>query len=104
MTVRPARASDAAAIVAIYNEGIESRQATFVTRRHDAADVRSWLDARGPDLMAERENQVVGFAVVGDYSEVPVYHGVGEFAIYVAGAARGRGVGTRAARGAVRGL
>jgi L-amino acid N-acyltransferase YncA len=93
MTIRPAQAADAAEIAAIYNEGIESRQATFVTRRHDAADVARWLEAPGPQLVAERDGQVIAFAVVGDYSPVPAYHGVGEFAIYVAGSARGQGVG-----------
>jgi L-amino acid N-acyltransferase YncA len=93
MTIRPAQAADAAEIAAIYNEGIESRQATFVTRRHTAADVARWLEAPGPQLVAERDGQVIAFAVVGDYSPVPAYHGVGEFAIYVAGSARGQGVG-----------
>jgi L-amino acid N-acyltransferase YncA len=93
MTIRPAQAADAAEIAAFYNEGIESRQATFVTRRHTAADVARWLEAPGPQLVAERDGQVIAFAVVGDYSPVPAYHGVGEFAIYVAGSARGQGVG-----------
>jgi L-amino acid N-acyltransferase YncA len=93
MTIRPAQAADAAEIAAIYNEGIESRPATFVTRRHTAADVARWLEAPGPQLVAERDGQVIAFAVVGDYSPVPAYHGVGEFAIYVAGSARGQGVG-----------
>jgi L-amino acid N-acyltransferase YncA len=93
MTIRPAQAADAEAIAAIYNEGIESRQATFTTRPHDADDVARWLEAPGPQLVAERDGRVIAFAVVGDYSPVPAYHGVGEFAIYVAGSARGQGVG-----------
>jgi L-amino acid N-acyltransferase YncA len=91
--IRPAEPGDAEAIAAIYNEGIESRQATFVTRPRGAAEVQEWLQRRGPNLVAERDGQVVAFAVVGEYSEVPAYEGVGAFAIYVAGSAQGQGVG-----------
>jgi L-amino acid N-acyltransferase YncA len=91
--VRPAEPGDAEAIAAIYNEGITTRQATFVTEPRNAADVQGWLERRGPVLVAERDGDVVAFAVVNDYSDVPAYAGVGAFAIYVAGAAQGEGVG-----------
>jgi L-amino acid N-acyltransferase YncA len=90
---RPARPAGAAAIAAIYGEGIAGRGATFVTTVPAAENVRAWLRQRGPFLVAERDGRVVGWAAVTDYSDVPAYRGVGEFALYVAAAARGGGVG-----------
>lgn len=93
MTIRPAEPRDAPAIAAIHTEGIEGRGATFQTEPQDAEIVRAWLDGRGPFLVAEAGGDVVGWARVGDYSEFPPYADVGEFAIYVTAAARGRGIG-----------
>ena len=95
VAIRPARAGDAEAIVAIYGEGISGRGATFRTVWPTAADVEAWLRQRGPFLVAERAGRVVAFAAVSDYSDVPAYRGVGEFAIYVAGSAQGAGIGHR---------
>ena len=39
LKIRPATAADAAAVAAIYNEGIEDRLATFETRPREAGDV-----------------------------------------------------------------
>jgi L-amino acid N-acyltransferase YncA len=91
--VRPATSADAPVIAEIYNEGIAGRSATFVTEPRSAEEVRGWLVQRGPFLVAVEGDEVVGWAGVSDYSDVPAYRGVGEFAIYVAGGARGRGVG-----------
>jgi phosphinothricin acetyltransferase len=81
--------------VAIYAEGIEGRGATFVTSAPEPETVAAWLRRRGPFLVAERDGEVLGWAAVSEYSDVPAYRGVGEFAVYVAGAARGQGVGRR---------
>ena len=91
--MRQATEHDAEAIAKIYAEGIEGRGATFVTTPPEPETVRAWLRRRGPFLVAEREGEVVGWAAVSEYSDVPAYAGVGEFAIYVANRAQGRGVG-----------
>ncbi|HVE68323.1 MAG TPA: arsinothricin resistance N-acetyltransferase ArsN1 family A [Solirubrobacteraceae bacterium] len=91
--VRHAAEGDAAAIAAIYAEGIAGRGATFVTRPPEPETVAAWLRRRGPFLVAERDGEVVGWAAVSEYSDVPAYRGVGEFAIYVANRAQGAGVG-----------
>ena len=94
--IRPARPSDAAAIAAIYNEGIAGRQATFETRPRSTEDVAAWLDGRLPLLVAVADGgAVIGFARVTPYSDRCVYDGVGEHGVYVAEEARGRGVGQR---------
>jgi L-amino acid N-acyltransferase YncA len=93
MKVRPAEPGDAQAIADVYNQGIAERSATFVTEPRSAEQVRGWMVQRGPFLVAEEEGEVVGWAGLSDYSDVPAYAGVGEFAIYVGRQARGRGVG-----------
>ena len=94
--IRPATIADAAAIAAIYNEGILARTATFETDLRDAAERGRWLterNARFGVLVAEQAGAVVGWAGLAPYSSRPCYHGVADFSIYVARAARGQGVG-----------
>lgn len=93
--IRAAQESDAAAIAVIYNEGISERQATFETDLRLASDFLTRIASdRYPLLVAEIDQQIVGWAGIGPYSERPAYAGVAELSIYVAGAARGHGVGT----------
>lgn len=91
--IRPATRADAERIAAIYNQGIEDRDATFETAPRAAGDVMGWLVDRLPVLVAQDAGAVAGFARVGPYSERGVYEGVGEHAVYVARDARGRGLG-----------
>lgn len=95
MTVRSMAAADAEAVAAIYNEGIRGRGATFRTEEQGAADVGPWAAAldRHPVVVVERTGRVLGWARAGPYSQFPPYAGIGELAIYVTAAARGRGVG-----------
>ena len=93
--VRDAVSADAAAIAAIYNEGIEGREATFETRLRTPREVEGWLVPDYPLLVAELDGTVAGWARLAPYSERPVYRGVAECSVYVASAQRGRGVGTR---------
>ena len=82
------------ALTAIYNEGIAGREATFETSPREPAEVAAWLDEGRPFLVAEGPpGELAGFARVSEYSDRCVYGGVGEHGVYVAGAARGRGVG-----------
>lgn len=94
--VRPATVADAAAIAAIYNEGILDRTATFETELRDAAERARWLTEREPRfvvLVAERAGTVIGWAGLSPYSSRPCYRGVADFSIYVGRAARGQGIG-----------
>ena len=95
LEIRPATVDDAAAVAAIYNEGIEDRLATFETSPRSADDVRAWLADELPFLVAVAAEQVVGWARVSPYSDRCVYDGVGEHGVYVARSARGGGVGRR---------
>lgn len=92
--IRPALAADLDAVAAIYNAGIAEGQATFETRDRDPAELQAWLESPLPFLVAvDDDGTVVGFARVGPYSTREVYRGVGEHAVYVTSAARGRGLG-----------
>jgi L-amino acid N-acyltransferase YncA len=95
MDIRPARPEDAAAIAAIYNEGIEERQATFETQPRSEEHVLPDIGGPLPFLVAAEGDRVLGWAKVGTYSTRPCYEGVGEASIYIARAARRGGVGRR---------
>lgn len=93
LRVRSASPSDAAAIARIYNEGIEDRVATFETRPRTPGDVLGWFDGVHPIVIVEDDDEVVAFASTSTYRPRDCYAGIAEFSVYVARAARGRGVG-----------
>ena len=92
--LRAPLATDVPALTAIYNDGIEGREATFETSPRDPAEVAAWLAEDLPFVVAEApDGTIAGFARLSAYSDRCVYSGVGEHGVYVAVAARGRGVG-----------
>lgn len=93
--IRLADANDAAAIAAIYNQGIAERSATFETDPRSVADIKArlWDQLRYPTLVAEEDGGIVGWAGVSSYRPRACYSGIGEFSIYVDRNARGRGIG-----------
>ena len=100
-TVRAATRADAAAIAAIYNEGIADRLATFETRPRTAADIEAWFDGRHPVVVVEQGGTVVAFASTSIYRPRECYAGIAEFSVYVARAARRRGAGRLALQGLI---
>lgn len=94
--IRPAREADCADIAAIYNQGIQGRQATFETRPRTPEDIRGWLgNPRHPVLVAGREDTtVVGWVSASSYRpNREAYAGIAEFSVYVHYLARGQRVG-----------
>jgi L-amino acid N-acyltransferase YncA len=92
VTTRPVTADDMAAVLAIYDEGLATRNATFETRLPTAEQLRErWLP--GLAWVAELDGQVVGWTAITPVSTRECYAGVGESSVYVTEAARGRGVG-----------
>jgi L-amino acid N-acyltransferase YncA len=97
MNIRDATVDDAAAIAAIYNEGIEDRQATLETELRTPAERRRWLEQRGPRhpvLVAVEGTIVLGWASLNPFNPRSVYDHVADFSVYVARAHRGAGTGT----------
>jgi L-amino acid N-acyltransferase YncA len=94
MIARRATPKDADAIAAIYNEGIEEGLATFETLPRTPDDVKKWFGQRFPIVVIEDgDGEVIAFASTSEYRPRECYRGVGEFSVYVAGSARGRGAG-----------
>lgn len=92
VTTRPVTEADMAAVLAIYDEGLATRNATFETQLPTAEQLRGkWL----PEMawVAELDGEVVGWTAVMPVSGRDCYAGVGETSVYVTEAARGRGVG-----------
>lgn len=101
LTVRRARADDAATIAAIYNEGIDDRTATFETEHRTASDIADWFGTRHPIIVVTRQGEVIAFAATSPYRPRACYDGVAEFSVYVARAARGTGAGRAAMSGLI---
>jgi L-amino acid N-acyltransferase YncA len=99
--IRPAQPADAEAIAAIYNQGIEERQATFQTRPHDPGELELKTEQRGGQLIvAERDGRVLGWAAWSGYDDPADYYaGIGECAVYVQRDARRQGVGVELLEG-----
>jgi phosphinothricin acetyltransferase len=95
---RPATPTDAPAIARIYNEGIAGRQATFETEPRDESAILAWLAGDYPVVVVADGEDVLGFAAAFEYRPRACYEGVAEFSVYVASAARRRGVGALAMR------
>ena len=80
-------------VARIYAEGIETRLATFET---EVPSWQAWDRAHIPEhrFMAREDGRAAGWAALAPVSSRCVYAGVAEVSVYVAAAARGRGVGT----------
>jgi L-amino acid N-acyltransferase YncA len=90
--VRAMTAEDWPAVEAIYADGIATGQATFetTTPSWDEFDRGRHRDHR---FVAVEDGDVVGWAALSPTSSRTCYAGVAEHSVYVAPAARGRGVG-----------
>ena len=91
MLIEAMMAADWDRVLAIYEQGIATRQATFETTAPD------WPTWDGKHLaeprLVVRDPEVVGWAAVSRVSAREVYRGVCEVSVYVDESARGRGVG-----------
>ena len=83
---------DWAEVRKIYGEGISTGNATFET---ELPDWEKWDNAHRKDcrLVVRGKNEVIGWATLSPVSARRVYAGVAEVSVYVAAAARGKGVG-----------
>jgi L-amino acid N-acyltransferase YncA len=96
--IRDAGPEDAAALTAIYNQGIVDRIATLETDERTPEERRAWLAGRGPRhpvLVAEVDGQVVGFGSLNVFNPRKAYDHVADFSLYVERLWRGKGVGGR---------
>ena len=92
LTIEPMTADDWPDVRHIYEEGMESGDATFET---DAPDWPTFDAAHRADcrLVARLDGRVVGWVALAPYSRRSAYRGVAWESVYVAPDARARGIG-----------
>ncbi len=94
IVLRELQVTDWPAVRTIYAEGLATGLATFETTPPEWA---TWDAAHLPDgrFIAEDDGLVCGWAALTPVSGRCVYAGVAEVSVYVAAAARGKGVGAQ---------
>ncbi len=97
LILRPSTASDLAAITAIYADHVLYGTATFELEAPDEAEMARRRDdvlGKGlPWLVAERGGRVLGYAYANHFRARRAYRFCLEDSVYLAEAARGRGIG-----------
>jgi len=87
-------AADWPEVAAIYREGIATGHATFASE--PPGSFAAWNESRLPEhslVARDATGGMLGWVCLSKVSDRCVYAGVAEHSIYVAAAARGRGVG-----------
>ncbi|MCK0179818.1 N-acetyltransferase family protein [Flavobacteriaceae bacterium S0862] len=94
LKIRKFKNQDWALVSKIYAEGITTGIATFETK---VPSFEVWNDKfiKKCRLIAEINDQVIGFAVLSKVSKRKVYNGVAEVTVYIAQDERGKGFGKR---------
>lgn len=90
--IRPLIFSDWPLVQAIYQQGIDTGQATFETKAPSVEEMAAKYLPQAR-LVAEINGQVVGWAMLTAVSGRCVYAGVAEVSVYVASSERGQGIG-----------
>ena len=96
--IRPADKADIRRITEIYNEAILNTTATFDTEIKSESDRLQWFeshDAKHPILVAEKDDQVIGYASLTRWSDRCAYDGTAEVSVYVDHNHRGKGIGKK---------
>lgn len=93
MILRDAISADAGAIAAIWNREIRDGVSTFNTVEKELGALKAAIASEAVYVVAEEDSAVVGFATFGPFRSGPGYVHTMEHTIYLAEAARGRGVG-----------
>lgn len=97
MQVRDARAADAEAIAAIYNDAVLNTTAIWNDVTVDAGDRAEWIAQRQgsgfPVLVATDGGDVVGYATYGSFRPHDGFRHTVEHSVYVRGDQRGSGIG-----------
>jgi phosphinothricin acetyltransferase len=94
LSIRPMTAADADDVLRIYQDGIDTGQATF------EAQAPSWAEFDSRRLHDHRlvavngAGAVLGWVAVSPVSSRPAYAGVVEHGVYIDASTRGQGVGT----------
>ena len=91
-----AAVSDAEAVMGIYNHEVLHTTATLDMETRTRETQAQWIRARqgaNPVIVAERDDQVLGFASLSPFRERAAYRGTVENSIYVRRDSHGEGIG-----------
>lgn len=94
--IRAAVVADAAYLQSIYNVEVETSTATFDLVARTLEDQQGWITDRSGAhvaVVAEIDDEVVGFGSLSPYKERPAYATTVEDSVYVHRAHHGQGVG-----------
>jgi len=94
MIIRAATSKDAAVIAEIWNEIIRDPAITFTTEEKTTETILQMLEQQ-PVLVADGDDQLLGFATYGSFRSGPGYRHTAEVTIHLASQARGRGIGRK---------
>ena len=92
VSIRTFKKQDWTSVSKIYAEGIATGIATFET---EVPSFNVWNEKfiKNCRLIAETNDEVLGFAVLSQVSKRAVYKGVAEVTVYIAANQRGKGIG-----------
>ena len=96
---RPARQQDLPVIVDIYNSTVASREVTADTEPVSVVSRQAWFDEHDPQrrplwvIHTDADPAVLGWMSYSNFYGRPAYSGTAELSIYIAEAARGKGIG-----------
>lgn len=95
--IRHAEERDLPELLAIYNDIILHTTAVYDYEPHTFAMRKQWFDTKQqqgfPVFVAEENKKIVGFSSIGPFRAWAAYQYSVENSVYVASAARGRGIG-----------
>jgi len=96
-TIRPATPADLDAITEIYADAVTNGTASYELQPPTRAEMAARFEALAaggfPYLAADSEGSLLGYAYAGPFRPRPAYRFIVENSIYVAPAAKGRGIG-----------
>jgi len=96
VVIREGKSEDIVWIQIIYNQGIKDRIATLETELKDLSYMKDWLEkhtGRYQVIVAENNNQIVGWASLNVYNPREAYCGVADLSIYIHRDYRAKGIG-----------
>jgi L-amino acid N-acyltransferase YncA len=94
ITIAAMTASDWPDVSRIYQEGIDTGNATFATQPPASWDEWCRGKINACSLVAHNDDEVIGWAALSPVSSRAVYEGVAEVSVYVSSTARSMGAGS----------
>ena len=98
INIRSATFDDIKDITKIYNDAIQNTVATFDTEVKTFEQQKEWFKSHGlknPIIVAEKDDEVIGFASLSIYSDRYAYSDTAEISLYVRDEYQDKGVGKK---------